>query len=225
MRLLVVEDDDEMRALMERGLAAEGYRVTAVENGVEALIALGDNAFDLAVVDVMMPGMSGFELARRIREREDPVRILLVTARDGVDDRVFGLDAGADDYLTKPFAFAELTARLRALGRREAAGAPRIMEVGDVAIDSEARRVSIQGQRVAVSPTEFALLRLLARSVGTVVDRPKILEEVWDGSQHVDPNVVEQYISYLRKKLTSHEATVAISTVRGRGYRLDLLGS
>ncbi|MBF4583037.1 DNA-binding response regulator [Curtobacterium sp. MMLR14_010] len=225
MRLLVVEDDDEMRALMERGLAAEGYRVTAVENGVEALIALGDNAFDLAVVDVMMPGMSGFELARRIREREDPVRILLVTARDGVDDRVFGLDAGADDYLTKPFAFAELTARLRALGRREAAGAPRVIEVGDVAIDSEARRVSIQGQRVAVSPTEFALLRLLARSVGTVVDRPKILEEVWDGSQHVDPNVVEQYISYLRKKLTSHEATVAISTVRGRGYRLDLLGS
>ncbi|MDP4332563.1 response regulator transcription factor [Curtobacterium sp. A7_M15] len=225
MRLLVVEDDDEMRALMERGLAAEGYRVTAVENGVEALIALGDQAFDLAVVDVMMPGMSGFELARRIREREDPVRILLVTARDAVDDRVFGLDAGADDYLTKPFAFAELTARLRALGRRESAGAPRTIEVGDVAIDSEARRIMIKGQRVAVSPTEFALLRLLARSVGTVVDRPKILEEVWDGSQHVDPNVVEHYISYLRKKLTSHEATVAISTVRGRGYRLDLLGA
>ncbi|GAA3334284.1 response regulator transcription factor [Curtobacterium sp. C1] len=225
MRLLVVEDDDEMRALMERGLAAEGYRVTAVENGVEALIALGEQGFDLAVVDVMMPGMSGFELARRIREREDPVRILLVTARDAVDDRVFGLDAGADDYLTKPFAFAELTARLRALGRRESAGAPRTIEVGDVSIDSEARRVSIKGQRVAVSPTEFALLRLLARSVGTVVDRPKILEEVWDGSQHVDPNVVEQYISYLRKKLTSHEATVAISTVRGRGYRLDLLGA
>ncbi|WP_439694228.1 response regulator transcription factor [Curtobacterium sp. SP.BCo] len=225
MRLLVVEDDDEMRALMERGLAAEGYRVTAVENGVEALIALGEQAFDLAVVDVMMPGMSGFELARRIREREDPVRILLVTARDAVDDRVFGLDAGADDYLTKPFAFAELTARLRALGRRESAGAPRTIEVGDVGIDSEARRITIKGQRVAVSPTEFALLRLLARSVGTVVDRPKILEEVWDGSQHVDPNVVEQYISYLRKKLTSHEATVAISTVRGRGYRLDLLGA
>ncbi|WFR68546.1 response regulator transcription factor [Curtobacterium flaccumfaciens] len=153
------------------------------------------------------------------------MRILLVTARDAVDDRVFGLDAGADDYLTKPFAFAELTARLRALGRRESAGAPRTIEVGDVAIDSEARRVAIKGQRVAVSPTEFALLRLLARSVGTVVDRPKILEEVWDGSQHVDPNVVEQYISYLRKKLTSHEATVAISTVRGRGYRLDLLGA
>ncbi len=153
MRLLVVEDDDEMRALMERGLAAEGYRVVAVENGVEALIALGEQSFDLAVVDVMMPGMSGFELARRIREREDPVRILLVTARDAVD------------------------------------------------------------------------LRLLGRSVGSVVDRPKILEEVWDGSQHVDPNVVEQYISYLRKKLTSHEATVAISTVRGRGYRLDLLGA
>ncbi|MEK6309388.1 MAG: response regulator transcription factor [Curtobacterium sp.] len=225
MRLLVVEDDDEMRALMERGLAAEGYRVVAVENGVEALIALGEQSFDLAVVDVMMPGMSGFELARRIREREDPVRILLVTARDAVDDRVFGLDAGADDYLTKPFAFAELLARLRALGRRETAGAPRTIEVGDVAIDSEARRVAIKGQRVAMSPTEFALLRLLARSVGSVVDRPKILEEVWDGSQHVDPNVVEQYISNLRKKLTAHEATVAISTVRGRGYRLDLVGA
>jgi two-component system OmpR family response regulator len=223
MRLLVVEDDDEMRALMERGLAAEGYRVTAVENGVEALIALGEQAYDIAVVDVMMPGMSGFELARRVREREDPVRILLVTARDAVDDRVFGLDAGADDYLTKPFAFAELTARLRALGRRESAGAPRTIEVGDVSIDSEARRVSIKGQRVAMSPTEFALLRLLARSVGTVVDRPKILEEVWDGSQHVDPNVVEQYISYLRKKLVAQQATVAISTVRGRGYRLDLI--
>ncbi|MBM7476018.1 MULTISPECIES: response regulator transcription factor [Curtobacterium] len=225
MRLLVVEDDDEMRALMERGLAAEGYRVTAVENGVEALIALGEQAYDIAVVDVMMPGMSGFELARRVREREDPVRILLVTARDAVDDRVFGLDAGADDYLTKPFAFAELTARLRALGRREPVGAPRTIEVGDVSIDSEARRVSIKGQRVAMSPTEFALLRLLARSVGTVVDRPKILEEVWDGSQHVDPNVVEQYISYLRKKLVAQEATVAISTVRGRGYRLDLIGA
>jgi two-component system OmpR family response regulator len=225
MRLLVVEDDDEMRALMERGLAAEGYRVTAVENGVEALIALGEQAYDIAVVDVMMPGMSGFELARRVREREDPVRILLVTARDAVDDRVFGLDAGADDYLTKPFAFAELTARLRALGRREPAGAPRTIEVGDVSIDSEARRVSIKGQRVAMSPTEFALLRLLARSVGSVVDRPKILEEVWDGSQHVDPNVVEQYISYLRKKLVAQEATVAISTVRGRGYRLDLIGA
>lgn len=223
MRLLVVEDDDEMRALMERGLAAEGYRVTAVENGVEALIALSEQAYDIAVVDVMMPGMSGFELARRVREREDPVRILLVTARDAVDDRVFGLDAGADDYLTKPFAFAELTARLRALGRREPTGAPRTIEVGDVAIDSEARRVSIKGQRVAMSPTEFALLRLLARSVGTVVDRPKILEEVWDGSQHVDPNVVEQYISYLRKKLVAQQATVAISTVRGRGYRLDLV--
>ncbi|GAA1491687.1 two-component system response regulator TcrA [Curtobacterium herbarum] len=214
-----------MRALMERGLAAEGYRVTAVENGVEALIALGEQAYDIAVVDVMMPGMSGFELARRVREREDPVRILLVTARDAVDDRVFGLDAGADDYLTKPFAFAELTARLRALGRREPVGAPRTIEVGDVSIDSEARRVSIKGQRVAMSPTEFALLRLLARSVGTVVDRPKILEEVWDGSQHVDPNVVEQYISYLRKKLVAQEATVAISTVRGRGYRLDLIGA
>ena len=225
MRLLVVEDDDEMRALMERGLAAEGYRVTAVENGVEALIALGEQAYDIAVVDVMMPGMSGFELARRVREREDPVRILLVTARDAVDDRVFGLDAGDDDYLTKPFAFAELTARLRALGRREPVGAPRTIEVGDVSIDSEARRVSIKGQRVAMSPTEFALLRLLARSVGTVVDRPKILEEVWDGSQHVDPNVVEQYISYLRKKLVAQEATVAISTVRGRGYRLDLIGA
>ncbi|PYY34598.1 DNA-binding response regulator [Curtobacterium sp. MCJR17_055] len=223
MRLLVVEDDDEMRALMERGLAAEGYRVTAVENGVEALIALGEQPYDIAVVDVMMPGMSGFELARRVREREDPVRILLVTARDAVDDRVFGLDAGADDYLTKPFAFAELTARLRALGRREPTGAPRTIEVGDVSIDSEARRVSVKGQRVAMSPTEFALLRLLARSVGTVVDRPKILEEVWDGSQHVDPNVVEQYISYLRKKLVAQEATVAISTVRGRGYRLDLV--
>jgi two-component system OmpR family response regulator len=225
MRLLVVEDDDEMRALMERGLAAEGYRVTAVENGVEALIALGEQAYDIAVVDVMMPGMSGFELARRVREREDPVRILLVTARDAVDDRVFGLDAGADDYLTKPFAFAELTARLRALGRREPVGAPRTIEVGDVSIDSEARRVSVKGQRVAMSPTEFALLRLLARSVGTVVDRPKILEEVWDGSQHVDPNVVEQYISYLRKKLVAQEATVAISTVRGRGYRLDLISA
>ncbi|MEG8037166.1 response regulator transcription factor [Sphingomonas sp. LR61] len=225
MRLLVVEDDDEMRALMERGLAAEGYRVTAVENGVEALIALGEQAFDLAVVDVMMPGMSGFELARRIREREDPVRILLVTARDAVDDRVFGLDAGADDYLTKPFRVRRAHRPAPRPRSPRVRRAPRTIEVGDVSIDSEARRISIKGQRVAVSPTEFALLRLLARSAGSVVDRPKILEEVWDGSQHVDLNVVEQYISYLRKKLVAHEATVAIATVRGRGYRLDLLGA
>ena len=191
--------------------------------------ALGAPAGERIPDGLNQPDLAGPEVRRA---REDLAACFRMAARHGLEEGICNhfsaMVPGYDDlFLVNPYgyAFAELTARLRALGRRESAGAPRTIEVGDVAIDSEARRVSIKGQRVAVSPTEFALLRLLARSVGSVVDRPKILEEVWDGSQHVDPNVVEQYISYLRKKLTSHEATVAIATVRGRGYRLDLLGA
>jgi two-component system response regulator MprA len=219
MRLLVVEDDDEMRALMERGLAAEGYRVTAVENGVEALIALGEQAFDLAVVDVMMPGMSGFELARRIREREDPVRILLVTARDAVDDRVEGLDAGADDYLVKPFAIEELRARVRALLRRTGAG-DGVLHFGDVTLDPATREAARGDRRMQLTRTEFNLLELFMRNPRQVLTRSQIYERVWGYDFGATSNALWVYIGYLRRKLEEDGEPRVLQTVRGVGYAL-----
>lgn len=229
MRLLVVEDDDEMRALMERGLAAEGYRVTAVENGVEALIALGEQAFDLAVVDVMMPGMSGFELARRIREREDPVRILLVTARDAVDDRVRGLELGAEDYLVKPFAFAELLARVRVILRRNAGNAqgqglaePTVYELDDLRLDLLKHRATRAGDRLDLTPKEFALLSLLIRRAGEVQSRTVIADQVWEMNFDSETNVVEVAVRRLRTKIDDPYPVKLLHTVRGVGYVLEV---
>ncbi len=218
--LLVVEDDPEMRALLERGLAAEGYEVRAVDNGVDALIAARAEPISGAVVDVMLPGMSGFEIARRVREGGETFPILLLTARDAVRDRVFGLDSGADDYLTKPFDFEELSARVRAMLRRNAGGDRMRITVGNLALDSETLKVTCGERAMQVSPKEFALLRLLALEPGVAVSRPRILEAVWGSAQHIDPNIVDQYISYLRRKLDPLAAGVRIVTLRGSGYLL-----
>ena len=218
--LLVVEDDPEMRALLERGLRAEGYAVRAVDNGVDALIAARAEPISGAVVDVMLPGMSGFEIARRVREGGESFPILLLTARDAVRDRVFGLDSGADDYLTKPFDFDELSARLRAMLRRNAGGDRMRLAVGRLALDSETLRVTSGDNMMQVSPKEFALLRLLALEPGVPVSRPRILEAVWGTALHIDPNIVDQYISYLRRKLEPLNSGVRIVTLRGRGYLL-----
>jgi len=218
--LLVVEDDPEMRALLERGLAAEGYDVRAVDNGVDALITARADVIAGAVVDVMLPGMSGFEICRRLREGGESFPVLLLTARDAVRDRVFGLDSGADDYLTKPFDFSELSARLRAMLRRNV-GADRMrIAVGNLALDSETLRVTCGESTMQVSPKEFALLRLLALEPGVAVSRPRILEAVWGSVDHIDPNIVDQYISYLRRKLDPLDSGVKIITVRGSGYLL-----
>lgn len=222
MQILIVEDDPEMSRLIERGLRAEGYEVVAVDNGVDALIAVSKEEFALAAIDVMLPRMSGFEICRHIRDSGNTMPVLLLTARDAVEDRVFGLDSGADDYLTKPFAFVELTARIRALLRRDATGGRLTVSVGRLVLDSASLRVTIAERQIAMSPKEFALLRLLATKLDATVSRIAILEEVWGSAENIDHNIVEQYVSYLRRKLDPVESGVRITTVRGAGYVLEL---
>ncbi|MBX3091285.1 MAG: response regulator transcription factor [Cryobacterium sp.] len=220
--ILVVEDDADMRALLHQGLEADGYEVTVVSNGVDALIAQSGARFAVAVVDVMLPGMSGFELCRRLRESAPSMRTLLLTARNSVEDRVFGLDAGADDYLTKPFAFAELGARIRALLRRDATEL--IAVFGPLVIDTIAHVASLGTRKLSLSPKEFELLRFLSLRAGTAASRDQILDEVWGGTHNIDPNIVDQYVSYLRRKLSSGAdaaSGVEIRTVRGEGFRLE----
>src|SRR3954447_23643318 len=217
-RVLVVDDEPEMSSLLARGLQDAGYAVDVASDGVEALSAFSASPFDLAVVDVMMPGMSGFELCRRLREVGPGTGILLLTAWDAIDDRVRGLDSGADDYLTKPFAFAELDARLRALRRRSAGDAARLT-VGNVELDLMRQQVHVGDRLLRLSRTEFDVLRLLAENEDRVLTRTEMLETIW-GSTAYSPNIVDQYVSYVRKKLDPLGSTVHIATARGVGYRL-----
>ncbi|MCB1280706.1 MAG: response regulator transcription factor [Salinibacterium sp.] len=210
-----------MRELLHRGLEAEGYAVTEVSSGMDALIALGSRSFDAAVIDVMLPGMSGFELCRRIRQSTPATHTLLLTARNSIEDRVFGLDSGADDYVTKPFAFAELGARIRALLRRESAEL--VLTVGPLVMEIVSHSAAVGDRKLTLSPREFDLLRLLASQAGAPVSREQILKELWGGTENIDHNIVDQYVSYLRRKLGSGStgpAGVEIRTVRGAGYQL-----
>lgn len=210
-----------MGDLLARGLGAEGYDVELVDTGVDALIAAMTIHFTVAVVDVMLPGMTGFELCRRLKEADVEPAVLLLTARDSVEDRVFGLDSGADDYLTKPFAFAELSARLRALVRRGDPANRLSLTVGSLNLDSRTMTATLGGRPVALSPKEFTLLRLLASNLGVLVTRKRILEEVWGGPAHIDANIVDQYTSYLRRKLGAYDSGMHLTTVRGAGYILE----
>jgi two-component system OmpR family response regulator len=219
MRVLVVDDEVEMATLLARGLVGEGYEVDVAADGIQAMTLAVGQKYDIAVLDVTMPGMSGFELCRRLRDQMRGIGILLLTARDAVDDRVRGLDAGADDYLTKPFAFAELAARLRALRRREAVAASSL-EIGGLTIDLQTQRISTGDSGTRLSRTEFDLLRLLAVRPDEVVPRAEILDTIWGSATYIDPNIVDQYVSYLRKKLDAIEADVRIVTARGVGFRL-----
>jgi two-component system OmpR family response regulator len=221
--ILVVEDDSSMRELLERGLTAEGYSVHAVDNGLDALIAAKNAPLDAAVVDVMLPGMSGFEICRHLRAAGETFPVLLLTARDAVQDRVFGLDSGADDYLTKPFDFSELSARIRAMLRRNSGSDRLRVSAGRLILDAESMRITRGDATIPASPKEFALLRLLAVEAGAPVTRQRILEQVWGGVDHIDPNVVDQYISYLRRKIDPAECGVRIVTVRGSGYILETI--
>lgn len=217
--VLVVEDDPRMRQLLERALADEGHRVTAVGEGLAALLALRRQRFDVAAIDVALPGMSGIEICRHIRREGFSIGIVLVTARDGVEDRVLGLDSGADDYLVKPFALAELAARVRALLRRSESSGGRL-QVGDLVLDPGAVRATVGGRTVPLSVKEFGLLRCLAVRAGAVVDRLTLLREVWGDPDHYDQAIIDQYVSYVRKKLGAMATTTSIETVRGAGYRL-----
>lgn len=219
LRVLVVEDEPEMANLLARGLRGEGYAVDIADNGIDAISLSAGEPYDIVVLDVMLPGMSGFELCRRLREQTLGVAILLLTARDAVDDRIRGLDSGADDYLTKPFAFAELAARLRALRRRDAIGAARL-EVGDLHIDLTRHSITAGDKELRLSRTEFDLLRLLAEGGDRVLSRSEILDNIWGSAAFIDANIVDQYVRYVRKKLEAVGATTKIVTARGLGFQL-----
>jgi two-component system OmpR family response regulator len=223
VKILIVEDDVEMGQLTEQWLTEQGYETHLAANGIDALIAFSADTFAAAAIDVMLPGMSGFELCRRIRDSGSSIPLILLTARDAVEDRIFGLDAGADDYLTKPFDLSELGARLRAVFRRQQAVPQTVLRLGNVELDSMKVRVTVNGRAVTMSPREFALLRLLASTPGVPVSRTTMLDEVWGSTQHIDPNIVEQYISFLRRKLDPEATRLHILTVRGFGYQLDEL--
>jgi len=219
LRILVVEDEPEMAALLARGLRGEGYAVDLADNGIDGITLAAEGPYDIAVLDVMLPGMSGFELCRRLREQTNGLAILLLTARDAVDDRVRGLDVGADDYLTKPFEFAELAARLRALRRRDSIGASRL-DVGGLQIDLTRHEITAGGKELRLSRTEFDLLRLLAENATRVMPRAEIIDSIWGSVSYIDPNIVDQYVSYVRKKLDTVQSPVSIVTARGVGFQL-----
>ncbi|PPG17100.1 DNA-binding response regulator [Rathayibacter sp. AY1E8] len=220
-RILVVEDDPQMGALVERGLQEDGYDVHLVDNGVDALIAFTAGDVDVAVVDVMLPGMTGFEVCRRLRESGSAVPVVLITARDAVEDRIFGLDSGADDYVTKPFHFGELSARIRAQIRRRTSGPQPVVQIGALRLDALAVRATVRDRPFALSVKEFTLLRFFALRPDEVLTRTGILTEVWGSSETFEPTLVDQYVSYLRKKLALADTGLRITTVRGAGYRLE----
>jgi len=221
VRVLVVEDEVKMVRAVRRGLEQEGYAVDSASDGDEGLYLATENAYDAIVLDVMLPGIDGFEVCRRLRAERRWAPVLMLTARDTVADRIEGLDVGADDYLVKPFAFGELLARLRALIRRGAVERPAVLRAGDVILNPAAHAVTRSGRQVELSAREFALLEFLMRHPGEVVSRTAILEHVWDYSYDGMSNVVDVYVGYLRHKLEQPFGRTLIRTVRGVGYVLE----
>ena len=220
MRLLVVEDDLKMAALVRRGLIEEGAAVDVARSGEDALWMAASAPYDAVVLDVMLPGIDGFETCRRLRDDGVWTPVLLLTARDSVDDRVAGLDGGADDYLTKPFSFAELSARLRALVRRGQKERPAVLEVGSLRLDPATRQAWRGGEAIDLSSKEFALLEALMRRPGDVLSRLELLEHAWDFGYENRSNVIDVYVRYLREKIDRPFGVKSIETVRGAGYRL-----
>ena len=220
MRVLVVEDDVKMAALLRRGLTEEGLSADVARTGDDALWMAAATEYDAIVLDVMLPGPDGFQICRRLREAGRWAPILMLTARDAVEDRVTGLDAGADDYLTKPFSFAELLARLRALARRPPLERPAVIEVGDLRLDPATRQVWRNGIEIDLSAKEFALLETFMRRPGEVLSRYQLLEHCWDYGYENRSNVVDVYVRYLREKVDRPFGYSSLETVRGAGYRL-----
>jgi DNA-binding response OmpR family regulator len=220
MWILVAEDDRRMAELLERGLGEEGHRVALAASGTEALEAARRGAFDAMILDIMLPGADGFEVVRRLRAERNPVPIIVVTARDALADVVRGLDLGADDYLTKPFAFAELLARLRTISRRAQAPASPLLTAGDLTLDPATWEVVRGGRRIELTPTEFRLLEFLLRRKGRVATRSAILDAVWGYGSDVESNTVDAFIRLLRAKIDSGEDVRLIRTIRGVGYSL-----
>ena len=220
MRLLIVEDDPKLGRLLQRGLTEEGHAVDYVRDGEKALDQARAVTYDAIVLDLGLPGIDGIETCRQLRDLGIWAAVLMLTARDAVEDRIRGLDAGADDYLTKPFSFAELAARLRAIGRRGTTERPTTLIVGGIELDPAKLTATRAGIEVELSAKEFALLETLMRDPGRVFSRLELLEHAWDYGYECRSNVIDVYIGYLRRKLADESDGGLIETVRGVGYRI-----
>ncbi len=221
MRILVVEDERKVAAFIRQGLAEEGHAVEVAADGEAALDAVADGPpFDLVVLDVMLPKRDGLQVLRALRASRMQAPVLLLTARDGVADKVAGLDAGADDYLVKPFAFEELLARVRALLRRGSGGAAPVLRLGDLSLDPATRIVTRGRRRISLTAREYALLEYLLRNTGRVLTRPMITQHVWGMDFDPESNIVDVYVGYLRRKIDADGETRLVQTVRGAGYSL-----
>jgi len=224
MRVLVVEDEPRMADVIRRSLVHEGFATDLSSNGEDALLKASAVDYDAIVLDVMLPGRSGFDVCQILRERGVWSPVLMLTARDAVPDRVAGLDSGADDYLLKPFALAELLARLRSLTRRGRPERPTVMTVGDLALDPATRMVRRGDERIELSAKEFALLEALMRRCGDVLTRLDLIEQAWDIAYETRSNIVDVYIRRLRLKIDAPFGVQTLETVRGVGYRLKAPG-
>jgi DNA-binding response OmpR family regulator len=217
VRILVVEDDRRIAGFLKKGLEESGYHVAVAHDGEEGFLDARYNPYDLVVLDLMLPKLDGMEVARRLRAAGNTTPILMLTARDTEQEKIQGLDVGADDYLTKPFGFGEFLARVRALLRRESMNRTSVMRVGDLAVDTVARRVSRAGIEVPLSGREYALLEYLVYHAGQVVTRDLLMENVWTDSD-VESNVIDVYVGYLRQKIDAPIGRPLIHTIRGVGY-------
>jgi two-component system response regulator MprA len=216
--VLVVEDEPKMAALLKQGLEEDNHTVTVARDGVEGLEAARTCGFDVIVLDIMLPRMDGFEVARRLRAEANFTPVVMLTARDAVPDIVKGLDIGADDFVTKPFSFSELLARLRAASRRGLRPRSGVLRVAGLALDPASHEVSRNGRKIALTPTEFRLLEFLMRRAGRVCTRSSIIEGVWNLDQEIESNTLDAFISLLRAKIDGEHATKLIHTARGFGY-------
>ncbi|MEU9031552.1 response regulator transcription factor [Streptomyces sp. NPDC048383] len=221
MRILVVEDEENLAESLRQGLSADGHRVEVAHDGHRGLdLARTGGPYDVVVLDLMLPGLDGHEICTRMRAHGDPTPVLMLTARDGERDEADGLDAGADDYLTKPFSFVVLGARLRALTRRAAAPEPTVLRVGDLVLDPQDRRCRRGTRDIELTARERGVLACLMERPGRAVAKQDILDEVWDTPHAIDPNIVEVYVSSLRKKIDAPFGRRSILTVHGTGYRM-----
>jgi DNA-binding response OmpR family regulator len=220
MRVLVVEDERRLAETVRRGLANDGFAVDVVHTGTDAVWAATEEPYDVIVLDIMLPGLNGYRVVEQLRSEGVWTPVLMLTAKDGEYDQADAFDIGADDYLTKPFSFVVLVARLRALVRRGAPERPTVLCAGDLSLDPARRRVRRAETDLALTPREFALLEFLLRHRGDVVTKGQILQNVWDSAYEGDPNIVEVYVRYLRLKIDVPFERHAIETVRGAGYRL-----
>ncbi|MCD2441374.1 response regulator transcription factor [Agromyces sp. SYSU K20354] len=224
MRLLVVEDEVRLAEGLKRGLEAEGFAVDVAANGTDGLWFARENQYAVVLLDIMLPGMSGYTVCRTLRDEGDWTPVLMLTAKSGEWDQVEALDTGADDYLTKPFSFAVLVARVRALIRRGSAPRPAVLEAGDLTLDPATKAVQRAGERIDLTTREFTVLEFLMRRAGEVVSKADILGGVWDFDFDGDPNIVEVYIRHLRNKVDRPFGRASIETLRGAGYRLAVDG-